>query len=61
MAGLTFPNERREYREVRDELLQAEIDLRAQVERVAAMRRGLPLGGLIKEDYAFEEMTAIWT
>lgn len=56
MAGLTFPNETDQYRDARDELLQAEIELRAQVERVAAMRRGLPLGGLIKEDYAFEEI-----
>jgi predicted dithiol-disulfide oxidoreductase (DUF899 family) len=56
MAGLTIPNETDEYREVRDKLLQAEIDLRAQVEHVAAMRRGLPIGGLLKEDYAFEEI-----
>jgi len=42
MPGLTFPNETGYYREARDELLNAEIDLRAQVERVAALRRGLP-------------------
>ncbi len=51
MAGLTFPNETTNYREARDELLKAEIALRAEVERVAAMRRGLPLGALAKEDY----------
>ncbi|MFY9607875.1 MAG: DUF899 family protein [Blastocatellia bacterium] len=56
MAGLTYPNETAAYREARDKLLDAEIELRAQVERVAAMRRGLPLGGPVKEDYAFEEM-----
>lgn len=50
MAGLRFPNETNDYREARDNLLQAEIDLRAQVERVAAMRRGLPPGGLVKEE-----------
>lgn len=58
MAGLTFPNETAEYRDARDELLSAEIDLRAQVERVAAMRRALPSGGELKEDYEFEEMTS---
>lgn len=56
MAGLTFPNETTGYREARDELLKSEIALRAEVERVAAMRRGLPLGGLVKEDYTFEEI-----
>jgi predicted dithiol-disulfide oxidoreductase (DUF899 family) len=52
----TFPNETPEYREARNELLQAEIDLRRQIEKVAEMRRALPLGGKIKEDYVFEEM-----
>lgn len=56
MAELTFPNETDDYRTARDELLQAEIDLRARVEQVAAMRRGLRLGGVVKEDYAFEEI-----
>lgn len=58
MSELTFPNETSEYHEARDKLLNAEIDLRAQVERVAAMRRALPTGGAIKEDYAFDELTA---
>lgn len=56
MAGLTFPNETDSYRDAREELLKAEIDLRAQVERVAAMRRSLPPGGAVREDYAFEEL-----
>lgn len=56
MPGLNFPNEPDHYREARNKLLKAEIDLRAQVEQVAAMRRGLPVGGPVKEDYAFEEM-----
>ena len=55
MPGLTFPNETTGYRAARNELLEKEIALRAEVERVAAMRRGLPLGGQIKENYAFEE------
>ena len=39
----------------RDELLEAEIKLRRQVEEVAAHRRRLPLGGEVKEDYEFDE------
>jgi predicted dithiol-disulfide oxidoreductase (DUF899 family) len=58
MSGLTFPNETPRYRDARSELLQAEIDLRAQVERVAAMRRELTPGGELKEDYAFEEIAS---
>jgi predicted dithiol-disulfide oxidoreductase (DUF899 family) len=54
---MSFPNETADYRKAREELLKAEIDLRAQVERVAAMRRSLPPGGLVKQDYAFDEMT----
>ena len=57
MSELTFPNETDEYRAARDEILKAEIDLRAQVESVAAMRRALPPGGALKEDYVFEELT----
>jgi predicted dithiol-disulfide oxidoreductase (DUF899 family) len=39
-----FPGENDEYRRRRDELLQAELELRRQVEAVAAQRRALPLG-----------------
>jgi predicted dithiol-disulfide oxidoreductase (DUF899 family) len=52
-----FPNESAEYRTARNELLNAEIALRRQTEAVAAMRRALPIGGEIKEDYAFERTT----
>lgn len=41
---------------MRDELLQAEIDLRRRTEAVAAKRRTLPLGGAVPEDYRFEEV-----
>jgi predicted dithiol-disulfide oxidoreductase (DUF899 family) len=58
MAPLRFPNETAEYREARDELLKAEVALVDQIEKVAALRRALPPGGLLKEDYAFEEITA---
>lgn len=50
---VTFPNESPAYRAARDELLRAETDLRAQVERVAALRRNLPPGGALREDYEF--------
>ena len=51
----TFPAESRRYRTARNRLLTAEIDLRRHVERVARMRRKLPRGGPIAQDYAFEE------
>ncbi len=51
-----FPGETAEYRAARDELLRAEIELRRQTENVARMRRELPLGGKVKDDYAFESM-----
>lgn len=51
-----FPGESEAYRKARDELLQAEIELREKLEAVAAQRRKLPLGGKIREDYVFEEV-----
>ena len=48
-----FPNESAEYRAARDRLLEAEIELRRQGEAVAALRRELPPGGAVPEDYAF--------
>jgi len=55
MSAPRFPGESPAYREARDALLQAEIELRAKTEEVAALRRRLPLGGEVPEDYAFEE------
>lgn len=52
---VSFPNESPAYRSSRDQLLQAEIELRRKLEDVAALRRTLPLGGKVKEDYVFEE------
>jgi len=49
-----FPGESTRYRTARNRLLVAEIDLRTQVERVARMRRKLPLGGPVPEDYVFD-------
>jgi predicted dithiol-disulfide oxidoreductase (DUF899 family) len=53
-----FPGETDSYRRARNQLLEAEIDLRRRVEDVAALRRQLPLGGEIPEDYQFEEGSA---
>lgn len=49
-----FPNESPEYRRARNALLAEEIELRRHIERVAALRRTLPPGGEVPEDYAFE-------
>jgi predicted dithiol-disulfide oxidoreductase (DUF899 family) len=55
LHGVRFPGESGEYRAARDGLLHAEMELRRQTERVAALRRALPPGGHIPEDYSFEE------
>ena len=49
-----FPGESAEYRAAREELLGREIELRRAMEAVAAARRGLPPGGVVPEDYAFQ-------
>jgi predicted dithiol-disulfide oxidoreductase (DUF899 family) len=49
-----FPNETAEYRKARNILLAEEIELRRHIERVAALRRAMPLGGKVPEDYVFE-------
>ena len=51
---MKFPNENRAYRMARDELLEAEKALRKKIESVAALRRKLPPGGEVPEDYGFE-------
>jgi predicted dithiol-disulfide oxidoreductase (DUF899 family) len=52
-----FPGESAEYRRERNRLLEAEAELRRTIEQVAAQRRALPLGGVVAEDYVFEEAT----
>ncbi|HXC49640.1 MAG TPA: DUF899 family protein [Candidatus Limnocylindrales bacterium] len=49
-----LPNETSEYRAARERLLEAEVALRRQMESVAELRRKLPLGGKVPEDYVFE-------
>jgi predicted dithiol-disulfide oxidoreductase (DUF899 family) len=53
---IRFPGESGEYRRQRDQLLEAEVELRRAIERVATQRRALPLGGVVPDDYCFEEV-----
>ena len=50
-----FPGESTSYREARNQLLQAEIRLRKNLEEVATLRRQLPLGREVPQDYIFDE------
>ena len=56
---LTFPNETSDYRAARDALLTAEIELRRQAEKVSSLRQALPLGGAVKEDYVFQNLSGV--
>lgn len=58
MHDKCFPNESKDYRKFRDALLKEEIALRKILEDVATLRRKLPLGGRLKEDYIFDEVVA---
>jgi predicted dithiol-disulfide oxidoreductase (DUF899 family) len=53
--GIRFPGESEEYRRARNRLVEAEAELRRAIEQVAAQRRALPPGGLVPDDYRFEE------
>ena len=55
VSDTQFPGESSEYRLARNRLLEAEVELRRAVERVAAQRRALPPGGAVPQDYVFEE------
>lgn len=54
---VTFPGESMEYRAARDDLLEAEKELRRHVEAVAEKRRALPPGGQVTADYTFVTAT----
>jgi predicted dithiol-disulfide oxidoreductase (DUF899 family) len=54
-AGIRFPGESEEYRRERNRLLEAEAGLRQTIERVAEQRRALPRGGVVPDDYRFEQ------
>ena len=58
LHDVRFPGESAEYRQAREKLLQAEIELRRQSEAVSAQRRKLPLGGVVAHDYSFSEWDA---
>ena len=51
---MKFPNEGRAYRAARNKLLRAEVALRRKTEEVAALRRKLPAGGEVAQDYVFD-------
>jgi predicted dithiol-disulfide oxidoreductase (DUF899 family) len=53
-VDVTIPGESAEYRAARNDLLAKEIELRRQMEAVAAERRNLPPGGEVPEDYVFQ-------
>ncbi len=53
--SIKFPGESPSYRAARNELLEAEMALRKQIEEVAALRRQLPPGGSVPENYVFDE------
>jgi predicted dithiol-disulfide oxidoreductase (DUF899 family) len=55
-ASRPYPNDSAEYRRARTALLAEEIELRRHIERVAALRRALPLGGAAP-DHAFLDET----
>ena len=61
MNIIRFPNESGEYRAARDALTQAETELTRQIEAVAALRRQLPPGGEVPQDYVFTERPAEWS
>src|SRR5258708_17899951 len=55
MMSISFPGESPEYRVARDRLLQQEVELRRATEAVAAARRALPPGGVVPQDYVFQQ------
>ncbi len=59
--SISFPGESPEYRVARDRLLQQEIELRRAIEAVAAARRALPPGGVVPQDYVFQQAGPIGT
>jgi predicted dithiol-disulfide oxidoreductase (DUF899 family) len=49
-SAVTFPGDNDRYRQAREQLLRAEVELRRKTEEVAALRRALPPGGLVPQD-----------
>jgi predicted dithiol-disulfide oxidoreductase (DUF899 family) len=55
--SITFPGESAEYRAARDRLLEQEVELRRATEAVAAARRALPPGAVVR-DYVLRGLAA---
>src|SRR6266704_896796 len=55
MMSISFPGESPKYRVARNRLLQQEVELRRATEAVAAARRALPTGGVVPQDYVFQQ------
>ena len=55
-SSVRFPNETATYRDAREALLTAEMELRRKTEEVASLRRRIPAGGAVPEDYEFDEI-----
>ena len=53
--SISFPGESLEYRMARSRLLQQEVELRRATEAVAEARRELPPGGIVPQDYVFQQ------
>jgi Bacterial protein of unknown function (DUF899) len=58
LHDVRFPGQPDAYRDARNELLRAELELRRSAEAASAQRRELPPGGEVASDYAFEEWDA---
>ena len=54
LHDMHFPGEDDTYRTARNALLEAELALEEQVSKVAQMRRVLPPGGAVPQDYVFD-------
>jgi len=53
--SITFPGESTDYRTARNALLEREIGLRREIAAVAEQRSKLPAGGIIPQNYVFEQ------
>ncbi len=56
--GRDVPQRAPQYRAARDALLRRQLELRREMESVAAELRSLPPGGEVPKDYVFERMGA---
>src|SRR2546422_9235543 len=53
--SMSLPGESHEYRAARDRLLEQEAELRRVTEALAEARRELPPGGIVPQDYVFQQ------